>query len=75
MRLIDEISTAVLEGFDGNGHIERIRGGRGPHVNLVYIGGYAEPIQVMSDDMILPEWARPAAAGISLDVQAILASR
>lgn len=43
---------------------------------LVTVTGFDDPIQVGIDpeDVILPEWAEPLAAGIKLDVAAVLAA-
>lgn len=69
--LKDEITDAIRDGFGHNACRVEIRHDR----NFVYVEGHETPITVLKDDVIIPTSLGNAAAGIRLDVQAILAER
>lgn len=67
---VREAVCALREGFGMD--VTRVHW-RTPEAD-VYVDGIDEPIIVKRDDVIVPEALKSAAAGIRLDIQAILAN-
>lgn len=74
LTLREQITAAIAEGLAEPGH-DRTRVEAGADTTWIWVDGFPEPIQVKTDDVIVPPEFGDIAAGIRLDVQAILADR